>query len=135
VATAFDLRHSYGCAALKTWGLPGFINFARGHTRDIYYNNGDNGGDENGDTGDGGGDDGRNRGNRKPDDDKQMRDHDAQGREARRQTTPQSQAPDFADMVLALWMHLNARESQRQAHAMKADGTRDKVQTWLDSAE
>jgi len=36
-----------------------------------------------------------------------------------------------ADMVFALWMH-SARKGQRQAEVMKADRTRDKVQTWLD---
>jgi hypothetical protein len=33
----FDV--AYGCASLKTWGVPTFLNFARQHTRDIYYNN------------------------------------------------------------------------------------------------
>ena len=28
---------SYGCAALETWGVPGFQEFARQLTRDTYY--------------------------------------------------------------------------------------------------
>jgi hypothetical protein len=31
----FDV--AYGCAALKTWGVPQFMNLARQRTRDIYY--------------------------------------------------------------------------------------------------
>ena len=48
--------------------------------------------------------------------------------------TADSQTPDFADMILALWMH-NARKGQRQARAMKAEKTREKVRTWLDSTK
>ena len=132
----FDV--AYGSAALKTWGVPLFVNFARGRSRDTYYPN--DGNDENGDGGGGGGE---------PDNDasgvgqsKKRRDHAA--RAARRaekrrvggqaSNTADSQTPDFADMILALWMH-NARKGQRQARAMKAEKTREKVRTWLDSTK
>jgi Na+-transporting methylmalonyl-CoA/oxaloacetate decarboxylase gamma subunit len=45
-----------------------------------------------------------------------------------------SQEPDLADMVLALWTH-NARKGPRQADAKKVDRTQEKVRAWLDSAE
>ena len=137
----FDV--AYGSAALKTWGVPLFLNFARGHTRDMYYNHGDND-NENGDGGDGGGGE--------PDDDvsgvgqsktcRQMLGRAA--RAARRaekmrdgwqaSTTADSETPDFADMILALWMH-NARKGQRQAREIKAEKTREKIRTWLDSTK
>jgi hypothetical protein len=37
----------YGCAALKTWGVPEFVNFARERTRDVCYDYGENSDDEN----------------------------------------------------------------------------------------
>ena len=145
----FDV--SYGCAALKTWGVRTFMDFTRTHTRHIYYNDGDNNGDENGDSGDDG------QGGRSS---QQIIDHDAWAakrtakRTAKRAATraatraakqakdsgPQasstadSGAPDIADMVLSLWMH-NARKVRRQADEMKAGRTREKVGTWLDSVE
>jgi hypothetical protein len=45
-----------------------------------------------------------------------------------------SQTPDFADIILGLWMH-NARKGQHQACAMKAEKTQEKVRTWLDSTK
>jgi hypothetical protein len=58
---------------------------------------------------------------------KKRRDHAAARRAEKRRdgTTADSQTPDFADMILALWMH-NARKGQRQARAMKAEKTREK---------
>ena len=41
----------YGSAALKTWGVPLFVIFARGRTRDIYYPDYGDNDDENGDGG------------------------------------------------------------------------------------
>ena len=146
----FDV--SYGCAALKTWGVPTFMDFTQIRTRHIYYNDGDNNGDENGDSGDGGpsvdGQGGRSS--------QQIIDRDAWAakrtakraakRAARRaakqakdsgpqaSSTADSGGPDIADIVLSLWMH-NARKVRRQADAMKAGMTREKVGMWLDSVE
>ena len=39
----FDV--TYGCAALKTWGVHTFMDFTQKCTRHIYYNDGDNNGD------------------------------------------------------------------------------------------
>lgn len=156
----FDV--AYGCAALKTWGVPGFINLARQRTKDIYYDYDDNGDDENGDGGGGGGGDrgGSDKngshgdgGDGEPDDDVsvavgQSEKHRQQARAARREkdrftaqnvgrlanNTEDCQAGDIADVVMALWVR-NARKYQRQAHAMKVDSTREKVRTWLESAE
>ena len=126
----FDV--AYGRAALKTWGVPLFVNLARGRTRDIFYpNDGDN---DDGENGDGGG--------RSKKRSQQMLDRDAPvSRRAERRrdgwqasNNTDSQTPDFADMILALWMH-NARQGQRQARAIKAEKTREKVRTWLDSTK
>ena len=129
----FDV--AYGCAALKTWGVPTFMDFARTHTKNIYYNDEDNNGDENGDGGGGpsGGGHGKSRF-------QQIFDRNA--RAARRaknsgqqaNSTADSEAPDIADMVLSLWMH-NARKVQPQVDAMKARRAQEKVEMWLDSAE
>jgi hypothetical protein len=124
----FDV--AYGCAALNTWGVPQFMNLARQCTRHIYYD----GGDDNDNDGE-------------PDVDvfgvdqkrrQQRLDRDARAarREKKRQEAQaaDSQTPDFADMILALWMH-NARKGQRQARAIKAEKTQEKVQTWLHSTK
>jgi hypothetical protein len=111
----FDV--AYGCAALKTWGVAAFTVFARNHTNDIYYDNGGNGDDHGG--GGRGGRSVRGRGTKL-------------GRQA--SDIAHSQSPDFADMILGLWMH-DVRKNQHKVHAMKADRTREKVQTWLVSAE
>ncbi|KIL55822.1 hypothetical protein M378DRAFT_90221, partial [Amanita muscaria Koide BX008] len=124
----FDI--AYGCAALNTWGVPQFVNLARQRTRDIYYHN---------DSGDG-----------EPDVDVSGVDQkcyqqrlDSDARAARREQKKKqasntkaadSQTPDFADIILGLWMH-NARQGQRQARVMKAEKTREKVRTWLDSTK
>jgi hypothetical protein len=133
----FDV--AYGCAALKTWGVSSFINFARAHTRDIYYNDADHDDDENGD--------GSSSSSGRPTDDvsggsrHDQQAHERKARAARRQEEKSrtvgrqaSNTPDFADMILALWMR-NARKGQCQAHTTKVDRTREKVRTWLDSAE
>jgi hypothetical protein len=39
---------------------------------------------------------------------------------------------DWADVVYALWMQ-NAGKDRRQTQMKKANRTRDKVQSWLDS--
>jgi len=121
----FDV--AYGCAALKTWGVPTFMTFARKNTKVIYYGRGDRdvSGSYQG----------------------EPAAHQAHDREARavKRTKARavhweegnpadSQNPDFADMVLALWMR-NTRKDQHQALEMKVDRTREKVQTWLDSAD
>jgi hypothetical protein len=137
----FDV--AYGCAALKTWGVSQFVKLARKHTRDIYYD--DDGDDnENGD----GGDDGSDGSDREPHVDVLGVDQkppqqqlncdvqvaDRQGRKKQEAQAADSQTPDFADIILGLWMH-NARKGQCQAHAMKAEKTQEKVRTWLDSTK
>ena len=140
----FDV--AYGCAALKTWGVPEFMAFARIQTRNIYYNdNEDNNNDEN-DDGIGHNRQGRQgrggRGDRrgKPDNSQsEKRRQQAQDREERAAgqeagDTADPQEPDIADIVCALWMQ-SARKGQHQAHSMKEDRTREKVERWLESAE
>ena len=133
----FDV--AYGCAALKTRGVPQFIHFAQQRTRDIYHHKDDK---KNGDGGDGG--DGE------PDVDvsgvdlkryQQRLGIDARAarqeqkkKQASNTKAADSQTPDFADIILGLWMH-NARQGQRQARAMKTEKTREKVRTWLDSTK
>jgi hypothetical protein len=112
----FDV--AYGSAALKTWGVPLFVNFVRGRTRGIYYpNNGDDGGV----------------GQSKKCSQK-MLDRAARREEKRRVVRQVGNTVDTYDMILALWMH-NARKGRRQARAMKAEKTREKVQSWLDSTK
>jgi len=140
---------AYGCVALKKWGVASFIDFARGRTRDVYYTNGDGGDDENGDDdgvrrrrrdgADGVGGKDRNGGSRgdgaKLSQQKRNRSFWAVRRQEKRCTQQEGpQEPDFADMILALWMQ-NSMKRRRQAHATRVDRTREKVQTWLDSAE
>jgi hypothetical protein len=135
----FDV--AYGCAVLKTWGVPAFIEFTQRQTRSIYYNHGDNNNKNDGDGGShcgcgshhGHWGDGQSS--------QQVQDCDAyaargQSRSTGQETSniPKYQDPDFADMVLGLWMQ-NARKVQHQAHAMKADRTQGKVKAWLESAE
>ena len=147
---------SYGCAALRTWGVPQFVQFAQQHTKHIDYEEdsdndcemGDGGGDSgdgsdgggNGGSSGGGGSDGGNGGDGgggKPDVQPMsacaLR---AAARVKRRQKMQavDSQAPDFADMILVLWMR-NARKGQGQAHEAKAGKTQKKVQAWLDSTK
>ena len=105
-----------------------FIVFAQTHTHDIYYDNGGNGR--------GGG-----RGVRDDNDGRSQQERDRDARAARRtkfgrqaSDIPRSQSPNFADMILGLWMQ-NARKTQHKARAMKTDRTREKVQSWLKSAE
>lgn len=152
----FDI--SYGCAALHTWGVPQFVELARQRTKHIYYEDndddgenddggeGDDGSDDGGDGGDGGhSDDG---GDGEPDV-QPMSERASRGaaREKRKsepawRPTPRkkrkremdSQTPDFADIILALWTH-NARKGQRQAREAKAEETQEKVRTWLDSTK
>jgi hypothetical protein len=127
----FDV--AYGCAALKTWGVLAFMDFARTHTRHIYYNDVDNNGDKNRDSG-GGGPSGDGQGGRRS---QQKIDCDARAPKRakyRGQQAAESEAPDIADMVMSLWMH-NARKVQRQVHAMKAHRAQEKVGMWLASAE
>ncbi|KAF8671731.1 hypothetical protein AX14_005652 [Amanita brunnescens Koide BX004] len=109
-------------------------------TRNIYYHDDD---DENGDGGDDGGDG-------EPDVDvsgvdlkryQQRLGIDARAarreqkkKQASNTKAADSQTPDFADIILGLWMH-NARQGQRQARAMKTEKTREKVRTWLDSTK
>ena len=102
----FDV--SYGCAALKTWGVAAFIVLAQNHTRDMYYGNvGDS--DDHGSGGGG-----------------------SHGQQASH--IAHSQSPDFADMIFGLWMH-NVRKSQQKAHAIKVERTQENVHTWLESVE
>ncbi len=134
----FDV--TYGSAALKTWGVPLFVDFARGRTKNIYYPENDDNDDENGEGGGGGEPDynvsGVGQSKKRS---QQMLDRDARAarREEKRRVGWQAsstETPDFADMILGLWMH-NARKGRRQARAMKAEKTREKVRTWLGSTK
>jgi len=119
----FDV--AYGYAALKTWGLPRFVESARKETRPIYYDDKDKNGDENGGGGgSGGGGDGSG-----PKTEHELRALKWEGR-----SRAESDAPDGFDMILALWMH-NARKVKPQVHAMKANRTQEKVGAWLDSVQ
>ncbi|KAF8960923.1 hypothetical protein BDZ97DRAFT_1940255 [Flammula alnicola] len=107
----FDV--AYGCVALKTWGVTEFVQFAQEHTKEIYYNYDDNECD---------------------------RDAPAARQGKVRHVgrfssdTEDSQEGNIADVVMGLWV-LNARKGARQAEAMKAESTREKVRTWLESVE
>lgn len=126
----FDV--AYGCAALKTWGVPAFLNFSRTQTRNIYYNN--NNRNENGD--------GRGRSGDSKSEKRRQQKQDCQERAIRWENrcadqeagNTAAQEPDVADIILTLWMQ-NARKGQHQAHAMKADRNREKVEGWLESVE
>lgn len=152
----FDI--SYGCAALHTWGVPQFVELARQRTKYIYYeDNDDDGENDDGGEGDDGSDDGGDGGDGGHSDDGGDGEPDVQlmserasrgaAREKRKsepawRATPRkkrkremdSQTPDFADIILALWTH-NARKGQRQAREAKAEETQEKVRTWLDSTK
>jgi len=143
----FDV--AYGYAALNTWGTPRFTNFTRMCTRNSYYDNLDNGDNENGDGGSGeggnggggGGSDHRNIGGHGESSQQNPCAERAANRQKRRlgrqlesSNPADPQAPDLADMLLALWMH-NARKRQRRAHEKKVERTQEKVRAWLDSAE
>ncbi|KAF5381750.1 hypothetical protein D9615_005440 [Tricholomella constricta] len=128
----FDV--AYGCVALKKWGDSRFVDFARGRTRDVYYENvvinggnadhkkGERGGsrDDCGGGGGGGGGDG--------DDEKPGKKGGRHGQHASDAADPP--APDCFDMILAIHT-LNARKGLRQAHAIKAEKTREKVRSWF----
>ena len=101
----------------------------RTHQANDYDGNND---DENGDGdgGDGEPDDGVGQSNKRFQRNARAARREEKNRQA--SNTADSQTPDYADMILALWMH-NARKGQRQARAMKAEKTQEKVRTWLDS--
>jgi len=117
---------TYGIAALKKWGTKNFNDFIRNSTRDMYHNDEDAGGDENG-----GGDEG-NRVQRPPEGGRSERAERAANRAKKRNGSLQ-ESTDFHDILLGIWK-LNAQEGQRKARAVKAERTKEKVQTWLDSA-
>jgi hypothetical protein len=119
---------AYGIAALKAWGTQTFKTFIRNATRAIYYGDEDNGGDENG-----GGDD-TNHANvdqEQPAVPSGRAERAAKRAKTRNGASNTKKSPDFHDMLLGIWM-LNG--DQRKAHAVKAEKTKEKVQTWLDSA-
>ena len=151
----FDI--SYGCAALKTWGVPDFKDFARQLTRDTYYDFGDadtedNDNGEGGGAGSGGGGSGGAGGSggggvgagEGPHRSKTLR-GERRNFEAAKQTktrtigrsagnTEEGQAGDVANMVMALWKQ-NARKHPCQAHSVEVDSSGEKVRAWLESAE
>ena len=114
----FDV--TYGCAALNTWGLLSFVDFARKHTRPIYYNDED----ENGENG--GGDSGSEARKARKLEREQIRNVGQQGSRA------DFDPPDGFDMILGLWTY-NARKVKPQERAMEASSTLEKVGAWLDS--
>jgi hypothetical protein len=116
--------------ALKAWGTPKFKTFIQDATRDIYYGDEDNGGDQNG------GDDHTDQGNmdqEEPAVPSGRAERAAKRAKTRNGASNTKKSPDFHDMLLGIWI-LNARGDQRKARAVKAEKTKEKVQTWLDSA-
>ena len=96
----FDV--AYGCAALKTWGVPQFVNLARQRTRHIYYDD----------------DNDQKRYQQRLDSDARAARLEQKKKRASNTKAADSQIPDCADIILGLWMH-NARQGQRQARAME----------------
>ena len=141
----FDI--SYCCAALTTWGVPDFKDFARQLTRDTYYDF-DDADIEDNDNGEGGGAGGSGGGGvgagEGPHRSKTLRGQRRNFGAAKRtktrtigrpaENTEEGQASNVADMVMALWK-LNARKHPCQAHSVEVDSSGEKVRAWLESAE
>lgn len=121
----FDV--AYGCAALKTWGLPLFVESARRHTKGIYYNNVNENDDKNG----GGGDGSTSMTSRdlRALKRQKIRNVGQQGR-----SSADSDVPDAADMILGLWTY-NARKAKAQVPAMKASRNQEKIEAWRNSIQ
>ena len=117
---------AYGIAAIQTWGTKTFRKFIWNSTRDM-YNYEDVGGDENG----GGGDTNEGNGAQRPEVGRSERAERAANR-AKKRNGGRQETPDIHDMLLGIW-RLTAREGQRKALAVKAERTKEKVRTWLDS--
>lgn len=112
----FDV--AYGCAALKTWGVRGFMKFAEETTKEFYYHDVDNDNDDS-DNG-----------------------HSVAGKQERvhqKKTVPgetpekagDSEAVDILDVVVGLWAH-NARKDMRRARMMGEEQTRESIKKWLE---
>ena len=142
----FDI--SYGCAALTTWGVPDFKDFARQLTRDTYYDfddadTEDNDNGEGGGAGGGGGGGGVGAGEL-PHRSKTLRGQRRNFGAAKRTktrtigrpagNTEEGLAGNVADMVMSLWKQ-NARKHPRQAHSVEVGSSGEKVRAWLESAE
>ena len=122
----FDI--AYGCAALKTWGVREFVQFAEETTKEFYYHDVDYDDDGDGDS----------------DNDLSVRGAGKLARVRRnktvramkgdRQSSPEnvgdSEAVDIFDVVMGLWAH-NAGKDTRRARMMKEEQTRESVQKWL----
>jgi hypothetical protein len=119
---------AYGIAALKTWGTRSFHDFIRISTSAMYNDDEDAGGDKSDDTNEG-------NSRRPPEDGRNERDERAANwatkRKGGRQASNANQI-DFHEMLLGIWK-LTAMEGQRKAQAVKAERTKEKVQTWLNS--
>lgn len=108
----FDV--AYGCAALAKWGTRSFIDFARGKTHEIYY------------------DDGGNKDDGNPDNPRQATNERATRRAARSAGQETAEGiPDFHDIILGFWMR-SAKKDQHTADAAKVDRKKE-VQAWLGS--
>ena len=128
----FDV--AYGCAALKTWGVREFVQFAEEQANEAYYHDVDYGEDgEKSDDND-----------KHPNDDKDATTAaSVRGKQTvrpekanhhSRTETPatgqakagDSQAVDNFDVVVGLWVH-NARKDMRRARIMKEGQMRESV--------
>jgi hypothetical protein len=118
--SALILDFFYGCAALNAWGVVPFAQFVRESTKDVYYD-------------------------AKPDDERRTRQVaernarlEARTRRRLASHPEESQISDVMDIVMALWMRPYRASSPRQRqtmHSSDVNGSRDKVQAWLDSSE
>ncbi|KAK2464730.1 hypothetical protein APHAL10511_003306 [Amanita phalloides] len=118
----FDV--AYGCAALKTWGVREFVQFAEEKTKEFYYRDGDDGESDDDDDDDGDDDD---------DDDDDSDDGHCRRNKTVRATLEKagdSEAVDVLDVVVGLWGH-NARKDMRRARMAEEERTRESVQKWL----
>jgi hypothetical protein len=116
----FDV--AYGCAALKTWGVKEFVQFAEEKTKEFYYHDGDDDDDDsdNGYSVSGGG-----KRARVP-----AKKADRHPRTETLGKAGDSEAVDIFDVVARLWAH-NARKDMHRARTMEEEQTRESVQKWL----
>ncbi|KAF8323572.1 hypothetical protein F5887DRAFT_1290598 [Amanita rubescens] len=120
----FDV--AYGCAALKTWGVGEFVEFAEEKTKEFYYHNDDDDDDDDSDNGHsvrGAGKRARVRRN------KTVR-ADRHSWTETLEKAGDSEAIDVLDVVAGLWVH-NARKDMRRARMMEEEQTRESIQKWL----
>ncbi|KAF8716083.1 hypothetical protein AX14_012436 [Amanita brunnescens Koide BX004] len=123
----FDV--AYGCAALKTWGVRDFVQFAEEKTKEFYYHDVDYDDDDEDDDSDNG---------------HSVRGAGKRARNVRAmkgarhswtataENAGDSEAVDILDVVMGLWAH-NARKDMRRTRMIEEEQTRESVQKWLQS--